>query len=64
MDTPQKQTEKGHRVVEFIDYEGRTMCVVTSLMNITLEEITNMHKSCWVIESFFRWIIHVPIRLL
>lgn len=54
MGTPQKQTEKRHRVVEFIDYEGKTMRVVTSLMNITPEEIANMYKSRWAIESFFR----------
>ena len=62
--TPQKQTTKRHRVVEFIDYEGKTMRVVTSLMNITAEEVTEMYKSRWAIESFFRWIkqnLNVPV---
>ena len=62
--TPQKQTKKRHRVVEFIDYEGKTMRVVTSLMNITAEEIAEMYKSRWAIESFFRWIkqnLNVPV---
>ena len=62
--TPQKQTKKRHRVVEFIDYEGKTMRVVTSLMNITAEEIADMYKSRWAIESFFRWIkqnLNVPV---
>jgi len=33
--TPQKQTQQRHRVVEFIDYEGKTMRVVTNLRNVT-----------------------------
>jgi len=53
--TPQKQTEKRHRVVQFTDYEGKEMRVVTSLMNITAEEIADMYKSRWAIETFFRW---------
>nr|WP_295970089.1 IS4 family transposase [uncultured Bacillus sp.] len=61
--TPQKQTEKRHRVVQFTDYEGKVMRVVTSLMKITAEEIANMYKSRWAIETFFRWIkqnLNVP----
>ncbi|HDX9688579.1 TPA: IS4 family transposase [Bacillus thuringiensis] len=49
--TPQKQTKKRHRVV-------------TSLMNVTAEEIAAMYKSRWAIESFFRWIkqnLNVPV---
>jgi len=62
--TPQKQTTKRHRVVEFIDYEGKTMRVITSLMNITAEEVADIYKSRWAIESFFRWIkqnLNVPV---
>ena len=53
LETPQKQTEKRHRVVQFMDYEGKEMRVVTSLMDITAEEIADMYKSRWAIESFF-----------
>ncbi|MGE7092471.1 IS4 family transposase [Lysinibacillus sp. NPDC048646] len=63
MGTSQKQTEKRHRVVEFIDYEGKSMRVVTSLRNITPEEIADIYKSRWAIESFFRWVkqnLNVP----
>jgi hypothetical protein len=62
--TPQKQTKKRHRVVQFTDHEGREMRVVTSLMDITAEEIAGMYKSRWAIESFFRWIkqnLNVPV---
>ncbi|OXS64674.1 IS4 family transposase [Priestia filamentosa] len=62
--TPQKQTKTRHRVVQFTDHEGKEIRVVTSLMNVTAEEIADMYKSRWAIESFFRWIkqhLNVPI---
>jgi len=62
--TSQKQTKKRHRVVQFMDHEGKEIRVVTSLMDITAEEIANMYKSRWAIESFFRWIkqnLNVPV---
>nr|WP_146553664.1 IS4 family transposase [Rummeliibacillus sp. SL167] len=62
--TSQKQTQKRHRVVQFTDYEGKEMRVVTSLMNVTAEEIANMYKFRWAIETFFRWIkqnLNVPV---
>lgn len=62
--TPQKQTEKRHRIVQFTDHEGKEIRVVTSLMDITAEEIAGMYKSRWAIESFFRWIkqnLNVPV---
>nr|WP_295973002.1 IS4 family transposase [uncultured Bacillus sp.] len=64
MGTPQKQTEKRHRVIQFTDYEGKLMRIVTNLMNITAEEIAEMYKSRWAIETFFRWIkqnLNVPV---
>src|SRR4051794_2453595 len=39
--TPQKQTKKRHRVVQFTDQEGREMHVVTSLMDITAKKRFN-----------------------
>ena len=62
--TPPKQTKKRHRVVQFTDYEGKDMRVVTSLMDVTAEEITAMDKLRWAIESFFRWVkqnLNVPV---
>ena len=40
------------------------MRVITSLMNITAEEVAEIYKSRWAIESFFRWIkqnLNVPV---
>ena len=62
--TPQKQTKKRHRVVQFTDYEGKEIRVVTSLLYVTAEEIADMYKSRWAIETFFRWMkqnLNVPI---
>ncbi|WP_427107831.1 IS4 family transposase [Lysinibacillus xylanilyticus] len=62
--TSQKQTKKRHRVVQFMDHEDKEIRVVTSLMDINAEEIANMYKSRWAIESFFRWIkqnLNVPV---
>jgi hypothetical protein len=62
--TTQKQTEKRHRVIQFTDHEGKEMRVITSLMDITAEEIAGMYKSRWAIESFFRWMkqnLNVPV---
>jgi Transposase DDE domain len=62
--TDQKRTERRHRVVQFIDHEGKGIRVVTSLLTITAEEIAGMYKSRWAIETFFRWIkqnLNVPV---
>jgi transposase len=59
-----KRTEKRHRVVQFTDYEGKEIRVVTSLLSVTAEEIVGMYKSRWAIETFFRWIkqnLNVPV---
>lgn len=41
--TPQKQTQKRHRVVQFLDYEGKTLSVTTSLMGLTAEKISEKY---------------------
>ncbi|WP_029501253.1 IS4 family transposase, partial [Kurthia huakuii] len=62
--TTQKQTVARHRIVEFTDYEGDVVRVVTNLRDVTAEEIAGMYKERWAIESFFRWIkqnLNVPV---
>lgn len=62
--TPQKQTNNRHRVVQFMDHEGKEIRVVTSLMDSIAEEIADMYKFCWAIESFSRWMkqnLNVPV---
>ncbi len=62
--TAQNQTKKRHRVVEFTDYEGAIVRVITNLCDVTAEEIAGIYKERWAIESFFRWIkqnLNVPV---
>lgn len=58
--TPQSRSEKQHRVVFFHDHE-REIRVLTSLMNMSAEEVAEMYTARWTVESFFRWIEHVPV---
>ncbi|MGM7637491.1 IS4 family transposase, partial [Bacillus sp. Hm123] len=60
----QSRSEKRHRVVFFKDDEGREVRAVTSLRHVSAEEIANMYKARWGIETFFRWIkqnLNVPV---
>ena len=62
--TVQKQTQNRHRVVEFTDYEGAIVRVITNLRDVTAEEIADMYKERCAIESVFRWIkqnLNVPV---
>lgn len=62
--TEQSRTIHRYRVVTFHDREGHQIRVVTNVMNCTAEEIANMYKTRWAIESFFHWIkgyLNVPI---
>lgn len=54
--TVQKRSKLRHRVVEFADYEGKIIRVVTNLHNVTAETIAVMYKARWGVELFFRWI--------
>jgi IS4 transposase len=61
--TTQCRSAQRHRVVIFNDFEGREIRVVTDLMQITAEQITQIYKARWQIEVFFRWIkqhLNVP----
>ena len=50
------KTEHRFRVVEFKDYNEKTIKVYTDLMNITPEKIANIYKEHWKVETFFRFI--------
>lgn len=62
--TKQSRTIHRYRVVTFCDNEGHTIRVVTNVMDVSAEEIANMYKARWAIESFFHWIksyLNLPI---
>lgn len=54
--TKQSRTIHRYRVVTFCDHEGHSIRVVTNVMNVSAEEIADMYKARWAIESFFHWI--------
>lgn len=61
--TKQKRSIHRHRVVEFMDYEGKSIRVVTNLYHVSAEVIANIYKARWGVELFFRWIkqnLNVP----
>lgn len=50
--------------MEFTDYEGAIVRVITNLCDVTAEEIAGMYKERWAIQSFFRLIkqnLNVPV---
>ena len=62
--TKQSRTIHRYRVVTFCDHEGHSIRVVTNVMNVSAEEIADMYKARWAIESFFHWIkgyLNLPI---
>lgn len=59
----QKHSVHKHRVVEFTDYEGKLIRVVTNLYHVSAEMVTNIYKSRWGMEFFFRWTISIFISL-
>ncbi|MBE1556893.1 transposase [Sporosarcina limicola] len=54
--TKQSRTIDRYRVVTFCDHEGHDIRVVTNVMGVSAEEIAEMYKGRWAIESFFHWI--------
>jgi len=62
--TEQSRTTHRYRVVTFRDREGHQIRVVTNVMNVSAEDIADMYKTRWAIESFFHWIkgyLNLPI---
>lgn len=44
------------RLVEFTDEQGRRYRIVTSIWDLSAEEIAQIYKCRWLIELFFKWI--------
>lgn len=62
--TKQSRTIHRYRVVTFSDHEGHSIRVVTNVMNVSAEDIADMYKARWAIESFFHWMkgyLNLPI---
>ncbi|WP_139181579.1 MULTISPECIES: transposase [Pelosinus] len=49
--------------MEFTDYEGKLIRVVTNLYHVSVEMVANIYKSRWGMELFFHWTISIFISL-
>ncbi|RST61737.1 hypothetical protein D5F11_002370 [Siminovitchia terrae] len=46
-----------------LDHKGKEMRLITNRFDSTAEEISEIYRSRWAIELFFKWIkLHVEIN--
>lgn len=65
MGTPQKRMENVLRFIETIDSEGSVIQIITNRFDLDAEEIGEIYRSRWAIETFFKWLKqHVRITSL
>lgn len=57
------RTENVFRIVDIIDSRGKEMRLITNRFDISADEISEIYRSRWAIELFFKWIKqHVKIK--
>ncbi len=54
--TEQNRSSYRHRIVEFTDYEGKSIRVITNLYSIDADTIAQTYKARSAIEAFFKWL--------
>lgn len=61
--TPQKRAENAFRIVEVKDDRGKILRLITNRFDISPKEVSEMYRSRWAIELFFKWLKqHVKIK--
>ncbi len=61
--TSQNRSENFFRLLKVLDSKGNELHLITNRFDLSAEEISEMYKSCWAIELFFKWIKqHLKIK--
>src|SRR5690625_2086407 len=61
--TPQNRTENVFRLLEVVDTKGNTLRLVTNRFDVSADEISEIYRSRWAIELFFKWLKqHIEIK--
>ena len=57
------RTENVFHIVDILDSDGKVMRLITNRFDSLADEISEIYRSRWAIELFFKWIKqHVKIR--
>jgi IS4 transposase len=51
----QKRAKHEYRMIETTDSEGNQLILVTNRFDLTSDEISEMYRSRWAVETFFKW---------
>ncbi|WP_207953375.1 IS4 family transposase [Paenibacillus agricola] len=61
--TPQKRMENVLRLIHSVDSEGNPVAILTNRFDLSADEIGQIYRERWAIETFFKWMKqHVRIR--
>ncbi|MCZ8512645.1 IS4 family transposase [Paenibacillus filicis] len=61
--TPQKRMENVLRLIHTVDSEGNPVAILTNRFDLNAEEIGQIYRERWVIETFFKWMKqHIRIK--